>query len=710
MSDFYKKFLMEDVPRVTAGTNKQIFLGAFGKHPGWDDHVEDLGLETSSLISAKVLFYIQGIGGEIDAGAWEKLDETQRVPAFNHVFVWHRPGQVLIGRLWSSSDGKGRTRYPMVVCAHCSGVSLGWALDQVLPRLEQIERACLATQSAAEVRSILGRYRAELRNVASGQMTDLGPPSLDTAFLTRFAARPELGPQQEGWMRTFYAVQNQFGAFARGRFNPKADASTIRPQQIRVPRAADSIPKSILQWCNFFLTQVDPQTPLLLTLPLEEQWVDVTAGEPTSQEVFCLRASPKSMPLASEVPYNLSEDFRERVRGLLAVLDTGRPPGSILAAEAAAPAAAGPSAPRSKLLKWFGGGAALVLVAGAATWFASNQNQNRSPLPADNLPSASAPSMVVATPPPTGTEPAAAISSSPVTPAPATQPTQVTPPAQVDSALALRAAEEKRVAEEKAKAEAAARLKGLADERERIRLAAEAESKRLAEEKRAAEEKAKLEQMARLNNEVKPPSALPVAATSSSRPPPSGRVERTNLVGMVFVQIGGYWVGKFEVTQAEYEKVMSRNPSSFKDPARPVESVNWGDAAEFCQKLTNLETAAGRLQRGWTYSLPTEAQWAEFVADAELDGAISSYQREKRTSPEPVGSVRGNQFGLHDVRGNVWEWCLGPNEQKVLRGGGYEAFTTTGLAPTLSVPYRWTVQPDVRKPQAGFRCVLVKPS
>jgi hypothetical protein len=140
MSEFYKKFLLEDVPRVTPGSNKQVFLGAFGKHPGWDDHVEDLGLETGTLNTAKVLFYVEGIGGEIDAGAWEKLDESQRLSAFKHIFVWHRPGQLLIGRLWSSSDGKGRTRYPMVVCAHCTGVTLAWALDHVLPRALRLSR------------------------------------------------------------------------------------------------------------------------------------------------------------------------------------------------------------------------------------------------------------------------------------------------------------------------------------------------------------------------------------------------------------------------------------------------------------------------------------------------------------------------------------------------------------------------------------------
>src|SRR6266404_8251895 len=137
MSDFFKKFLLEDARRFSPA-GRYIGLAAFGKHPGWDDHVEDLGLETESLNIAKTSFYVNGIGGQIDSGAWEKLDSTQQIAAFKHVFLWQRSGQFLIGRLWSSSDGKGRKRYPMVVCAHCVGVPLAWALEKVLPSLEKI--------------------------------------------------------------------------------------------------------------------------------------------------------------------------------------------------------------------------------------------------------------------------------------------------------------------------------------------------------------------------------------------------------------------------------------------------------------------------------------------------------------------------------------------------------------------------------------------
>lgn len=71
----------------------------------------------------------------------------------------------------------------------------------------------------------------------------------------------------------------------------------------------------------------------------------------------------------------------------------------------------------------------------------------------------------------------------------------------------------------------------------------------------------------------------------------------------------GFYLGKYEVTQEEYEKVMGGNPSTFKGKELPVEMVNWKDAMEFCSKLTELEKKEGRAPEGWKYVLPTEAQW-----------------------------------------------------------------------------------------------------
>src|SRR5439155_568615 len=109
-----------------------------------------------------------------DAGAWEKLDEAQRLPGFGHELVWRTGGEMVVGRLWSSRDGKGRTKYPMAVVAHCACVPAAWIESVVMPRLAEVERACVTTESAAEVRRIVDQAREDLRAALPAEASALG--------------------------------------------------------------------------------------------------------------------------------------------------------------------------------------------------------------------------------------------------------------------------------------------------------------------------------------------------------------------------------------------------------------------------------------------------------------------------------------------------------------------------------------------------------
>lgn len=204
-----------------------------------------------------------------------------------------------------------------------------------------------------------------------------------------------------------------------------------------------------------------------------------------------------------------------------------------------------------------------------------------------------------------------------------------------------------------------------------------------------------------------------------------------------------FWIGTHEVTQSEYKSVMGVNPSRIEGDRNPVEGVSWDDAVAFCRTLTEIEKQAGRLPEGHRYRLPTEAEWeyccragrrtpysfgsSELKLCRHANYCDSSNKHLAHADPEaddghaesaPVGSLQPNAWGLHDMHGNVLEWCLdwyavyplgtvtdptGPEAgpARVLRGGSWRS-----KAAECRSAARAGLPPDNRFNSVGFRVVL----
>ena len=191
-----------------------------------------------------------------------------------------------------------------------------------------------------------------------------------------------------------------------------------------------------------------------------------------------------------------------------------------------------------------------------------------------------------------------------------------------------------------------------------------------------------------------------------------------------------FYLGATEVTQGQWKALMGRNPSFFTGDTLPVDTVNWEEAAEFCRKLSN--------QEGKKYRLPTEAEW-EYAcragttttfhtgdtistAQANYHGGYTYGKGRKgvfRETSTGAGSFAPNAWGLHDMHGNVWEWCVdwyGPypkedvsdpkgardGEFHVVRGGCWINFPAVCRSANRgkTVPISWNFN-------FGFRVVRV---
>jgi formylglycine-generating enzyme required for sulfatase activity len=199
-----------------------------------------------------------------------------------------------------------------------------------------------------------------------------------------------------------------------------------------------------------------------------------------------------------------------------------------------------------------------------------------------------------------------------------------------------------------------------------------------------------------------------------------------------------FFLGRCPVTQGEYQAVTGKNPSHFTGSDRlPVECVSWFDAVSFCNRLSELENRKPYYRIGWTqvtalggdgYRLPTEAEW-EYVCrgkcfsiypfgdDARALGEYAWWKANSDGKTHPVGQKKPNECGLHDMLGNVWEWCWdgygeeyyassppadpagsGEASYRMFRGGSWNG--TSGCCRSA---YRNRRKPFRRASDLGFR-------
>lgn len=304
----------------------RVALAAFGKHPGWDDHIDDLGLTTPRLAKVKSVLYSQGIAANIDSAGWEQLPESDRLPNFAHEFLWRRAGEAVVGIIWSSTDGKGRAKYPMVLCLQGMGMPISWLCSTGLDRLRALRDQCQAVTSADAVRHAISAAQDELATAA--RAVPAGNDLPERHLIKRLLAGASDATRQ-GFVRVLYDMDRRLGALRADtpikRISKVIDLSAHHFRLPRLPHlgARPAVLEAARAWSAVAMEQIGPgpilSAGILVIDAVQAGHVDLIVGDPTPASLFCIRAAPGREPMTSDIPFNIEEVFvavaRQRVAG-----------------------------------------------------------------------------------------------------------------------------------------------------------------------------------------------------------------------------------------------------------------------------------------------------------------------------------------------------------------------------------------------------------
>lgn len=301
-----------------AGRNAEVELAVFGKHPAWNDFMDDLGVHTPRMADLRQLLLERGVRACVEGGRWDKLEPAQVIDGFAHELLWLVGNDIIVGRIWSSRDGKGRSAYPMIACAELRGLPVEQALAIARPILQNVQERCTLATTTTEVVDAVRfgldalRHRAAgLESGQTGQQDGMHLPGL-------LAKQPELGPDGRGMHRVLYQMERELAPFVAAAGGPRSRGGERVSRHVRVPVGFDDPARAMAAWVATVRLRVEPWCPLMLVAPIGRRWIDVLAGDLAGPELFCLRASAALVPPVSEVPYTIDAGAVSRYDQLLA--------------------------------------------------------------------------------------------------------------------------------------------------------------------------------------------------------------------------------------------------------------------------------------------------------------------------------------------------------------------------------------------------------
>lgn len=308
---------LESEPHEGSGDSQRtVWIGAFGKHPAWEDHIEHLGHETPFMERAKRELYLEGICALVDSGLWDGDSEEKPFLGQDWHWLWQEKSQFLVGVMWLSRDRVGREKYPMILCAHCEEFDVSWALENLLPLLVAASKKLRSLKTPEEVYDCIEETQRNCRSLSGQAISGSRPAYLDRA--KGFPREPELNLLPECMARILYFISTRLGDLAIAeRRGSRRSGREAELEAIRLPSLVGRPEKTLTGWMCFLRSQLDNEEPILLLQPEKERWCDILFGHLAPMSLLCLRKDLSGIPLASEIPYELDASFQQEAHATL---------------------------------------------------------------------------------------------------------------------------------------------------------------------------------------------------------------------------------------------------------------------------------------------------------------------------------------------------------------------------------------------------------
>jgi hypothetical protein len=298
----------------------RVRLGGFGKHPAWNDFPDThLGHETEFMAQAEKQFFLGTIRKLVDSKQWDADDDGKE-----WCWLWQKGNDFLLGLLWPSQDGTLRGRkFPMWLCVHAEGLDVFWALEHLLPVLSLAAKRIRELKAKEEVLKCVEDVQAHC-----GELAAKAGQNPVTNYLSRAGQLTKetwLSGNPDALPRALYFIQTRLASVAIAAKDLKR-SKTEEFEALRLPVPAEESCGCLGAWMSFLRTQIDNDAPILLVRSSGSGWCDAFFGgiypdsELSRNNTLRLKQGLEGIPLVTEIPYPLDENFRLQARQTLDTL------------------------------------------------------------------------------------------------------------------------------------------------------------------------------------------------------------------------------------------------------------------------------------------------------------------------------------------------------------------------------------------------------